>query len=156
MIKSETATQILSVHNTTLDEMNIHSIYCMYQKNNYHCSTPFIWAFWQSVLSSVRISFKKKEKKAPEGLREIRFSVLMKPRLNSLASILSITSGGNQAPLSTCPVSSQQRGMVVADLCCGGFIQLQGQGNWSGLRGRLNRAKYRDTHSESRTSHPEH
>ena len=58
----------------------------------------------------------------------------MKPRLNCLASILSVMSGGNQAPLITCPIPSQQWNMVVAASCCGGVFQRQGLGDWSGLR----------------------
>ena len=49
-------------------------------------------------------------KKTPKGLWlwETRFSGLMKPRLNCLASILSVMSGGNQAPLITCLIPSQR------------------------------------------------
>ena len=58
----------------------------------------------------------------------------MKPRFNCLAEILSIMSGGNQAPLITCPIPSQRWSMVVAASCCGNVFQQQWVGDWSGLR----------------------
>ena len=51
-----------------------------------------------------------------------RFSGLMKPRLNSLAWMPSVTSGGNLAP-------SLQWSMVVAASCCGDVFQWQGLGD---------------------------
>ena len=76
-------------------------------------------------LSSVKYTWKSHldlAKKHVKTLRlwETRFSDLMKPRLNCLASILSIMSGGNQAPLITCPIPSQQWSMVVAASSCMG------------------------------------
>ena len=68
-------------------------------------------------------------------LWETRFSGLMKPRLNCLASILSAMSGGSQALLITCPIPSQWWSMVVAASCCVHVFQRQRLEDWSGLRG---------------------
>ena len=69
--------------------------------------------------------------KAPKGLRqwETRFSGLMKPRLNSLAWMPNVTSGGNLAP-------SLRWSMMVVASCCGDVSQRQGLGDYSGLRER--------------------
>ena len=62
----------------------------------------------------------------------------MKPWWNQdekvLASILSVISGGNQAPLITCPKSFQWSSMVVAASCCGGVFQQKRLGDSSWLR----------------------
>ena len=50
------------------------------------------------------------------------FSSLMKPRLNSLAWMPSVTSGGDLAPF-------LWRSMVVAGSCCVDVFQRQGQGD---------------------------
>ena len=62
----------------------------------------------------------------------MRFSGLMKPRLNCMASILSIMSRGNRAPLITCLIPPRRWSMVRA-----------GTGG-PGVEGKLNGEKYRD------------
>ena len=69
---------------------------------------------------------------------ETRFSDLMKQLLNCLASILSVMSGGNHAPLITYPVPSQRWNMVVAASCCGGVFQQQGLVKVEGKQKRAN------------------
>jgi hypothetical protein len=66
-------------------------------------------------------------------LWETRFSGLMKPRLNTLAGMPSITSGGNLAP-------SLRWSMVVEASCCGDVFQRQGLGDSSGSRQRWTEA----------------
>ena len=109
-----------------------------FQKDNHHCNTlGFMAKGPNGSLSSVLDTWKpiwslqKKEKKRTLRLWETRFSGLMKSILNCLVSILSGMSGGNQAPLITCPIPSQQWSMVLAASCCGGVFQ--GFGDWSGL-----------------------
>lgn len=57
-----------------------------------------------------------------------------KKRLNCLASILSVVSGGNQAPPIICQIPSLWWSMVVAASCFGGVFQWQGLDHWSVLR----------------------
>ena len=64
----------------------------------------------------------------------MRLSGLIEPRLNCLASILIVMSGGNQALLLTCPIPSQQWSIVVAASCCGSVFQWRGLGDLSRLR----------------------
>ena len=64
-----------------------------------------------------RLEFAKRHLKTL-GPRETIFSGLMKPRLNFLAWMPSVTSGGNLAP-------SLRWSMVVAASCCGDVFQRQ-------------------------------
>ena len=108
-----------------------------------------IWALWQGgqTEASPQLGVFKR---APKVLRmwETRFSGLIKPRLNCLASILSVMSGGNQAPLITCPIPFQRWSMVVAAPCCGVF-SAAGTGGLVRVEGKLNRAKNRDILNET-------
>lgn len=66
-----------------------------------HSSTPRIWALWHSGHMEASYHWKcakKQNKNINRTLRhwETRLSGLIKPRLNSLALILSVMSGGNQ------------------------------------------------------------
>ena len=67
----------------------------------------------------------------------------MKPRLNSLASILSIMSGGNQAPLITCPIPSKWK-HGAGSIMPWGCFSVAGTGGLVRVEGKLNRAQYRD------------
>ena len=62
-------------------------------------------------------------------LWEIKFSGLIKQRLNSLAWMQSVMSGGNQALVITCLIPSLQWSMVVTALCCGDVFQQQELGD---------------------------
>ena len=81
-----------------------------FQKDNHLCSTPPIRPLWKRHMTARR------------SLRNgtyTRYSGLLKPRLNSLAWMSSVTSGGNPAP-------SLQWSMVVAASCCRDVFQWQG------------------------------
>lgn len=55
---------------------------------------------------STEASLQWNNQECPDWRKERRFSGLMKARLDCLASIPSVMSGGNQTPLITCPISS--------------------------------------------------
>ena len=82
-------------------------------------------ARWKPILSKrhmkARFEFAKRHLKTLRPW-ETRFSGLMKPRLNSLAWIPSILSGGNLAPSLLCS-------MGVAASWCGDVVQRQGLGD---------------------------
>ena len=61
----------------------------------------------------------------------------MKPRLNSLAWLPSVTSGGNLAP-------SLRWSMVVAASCCGDVFSVPGTRRLVRIEGKMNSAKYRE------------
>ena len=67
----------------------------------------------------------------------------MKPRLNCLASIISIMSEGNQAPLLTCPIPCWRRQHVV------GVFSSGRDGGLVRVEGKLIAANYRDVLNEN-------
>ena len=89
--------------------------------------------------NKARLELAKKHLKDSQDCEKQDFLVWWNPRLNRLAS-QSVSTGGNQVLLITCPIPSQRWRMVVAASCCDGLVRDEG---------KLNRAKYRDILNEN-------
>ena len=113
-----------------------------FEKDNHRCNTDLgfmaEWPDGKPILSERHmkacLEFAKKASTWLSDCEKKRLSGLMKPRVNCLAVILSVMSGGTQAPLITCPIPSQLWSIVVAASCSGDVFQQQGLQEWSGFR----------------------